>query len=120
MPILITQDTFEPELLLNPNLTLAIPAFATLPDAQIPKKKFKQFTFPLKLKLSKFRGIIMDLHKSIATYKEPTPRPMETRKRPRPLNPKRRLENQNILPFTMGKMTAKRVFNWSRVCTSRN
>jgi hypothetical protein len=41
---LITQDEFEPELLLNPNLTMAIPAFATLPVAQIPKKKFKQLT----------------------------------------------------------------------------
>jgi hypothetical protein len=39
------------------------------------------------------------------------PRPMETRKRPRPQNPRRRLENQNILTFTMGKMTAKGVFN---------
>jgi hypothetical protein len=44
MPTLITQDEFEPELLLNPNLTMAIPAFATLPVAQIPKKKFKQLT----------------------------------------------------------------------------
>jgi hypothetical protein len=34
MPTLITQDEFEAELLLNPNLTMmAIPAFATLPVA---------------------------------------------------------------------------------------
>jgi hypothetical protein len=42
MPTLITQDEFEAALLLNCNLTMAIPAFATLPVAQIPKKKFKQ------------------------------------------------------------------------------
>ena len=42
MPTLITHNEFEPRLLLNPNLTMAIPAFATLPVAQIPKKKFKQ------------------------------------------------------------------------------
>jgi hypothetical protein len=36
---LITQDEFEAELLLNPNLTMAaISAFATLPVAQIQKK----------------------------------------------------------------------------------
>jgi hypothetical protein len=33
MPTLITQVEFEPELLVNPNLTMAIPAFATLPVA---------------------------------------------------------------------------------------
>jgi hypothetical protein len=44
MPTLITQDKFEAELLLNPNLTMAIPAFSTLPVAQIPKKKFTQLT----------------------------------------------------------------------------
>jgi hypothetical protein len=45
MPTLITQDAFEAELLLNLNLTMAIPpAFATLPVAQIPKKKLKQLT----------------------------------------------------------------------------
>jgi hypothetical protein len=33
---LITQDEFDPELLLNPNLTMAFPAFATLLLAQIP------------------------------------------------------------------------------------
>jgi hypothetical protein len=38
MPTLITQDEIEPELVLNPNLTMAIPAVATLPVAQIPKK----------------------------------------------------------------------------------
>jgi hypothetical protein len=42
MPTLITQDEFETELVLNPNLTMAIPAFATLPVAQIPKKKWTQ------------------------------------------------------------------------------
>jgi hypothetical protein len=36
---------------------------------------------------------------------------METRKIPRPPNPRRRLEKQNILVFTMGKITAKRVSN---------
>jgi hypothetical protein len=41
MPTLITQDEFDPELLLNPNLTMAIPAFETLQVAvQIPKKKW--------------------------------------------------------------------------------
>jgi hypothetical protein len=75
---------------------------------------------PLKLKPSKLRATITDLHKSTPTYAKSIPRPMETRKTPRPPNPRRRLENQNILPFTMGKMTAKRVFNWPRVCTSRN
>jgi hypothetical protein len=44
MPTLITQDEFEEGLLLNSNLTMAIPAFVTLPVAQIPKKKFKQLT----------------------------------------------------------------------------
>jgi hypothetical protein len=44
MPTLITQDEFEAEFLLNPNLTIAIPAFATLPVAKTPKKKFKQLT----------------------------------------------------------------------------
>jgi hypothetical protein len=44
MPTLITQDEFEVDILLNPNLTMAIPAFTTLPVAQIPKKKFKQLT----------------------------------------------------------------------------
>jgi hypothetical protein len=45
MPTLITQDEFEPEFLLNPNLAMAIPAFAALPVAQIRKKKFfKQLT----------------------------------------------------------------------------
>jgi hypothetical protein len=38
MPTLITQDEFEPKLLLNPNLTMSIPAFATLPVAQFPKR----------------------------------------------------------------------------------
>jgi hypothetical protein len=45
---------------------------------------------------------------------------MVERKKPRPPNPRRRLENQNILLFTMGKMTAKRVFNWPRLFTFRN
>jgi hypothetical protein len=41
MPTLITQDEFEPVfLLLNPNLAMGIPAFATLPVVQIPKKKY--------------------------------------------------------------------------------
>jgi hypothetical protein len=47
MPTLITQDEFEAELLLNPShltMAMAIPAFVTLPVAQIPKKKFKQLT----------------------------------------------------------------------------
>jgi hypothetical protein len=38
------QDGFEAELLLNPNLTMAIPAFATLPVGSDSKKKFKQLT----------------------------------------------------------------------------
>jgi hypothetical protein len=42
MPTLITQDEFEPELLLNPNLTMTIPAFATLPVAQITSNKLIQ------------------------------------------------------------------------------
>jgi hypothetical protein len=44
MPTLTTQDGFEAKLLLNPILTMAIPAFATLPVTQILKKKFKQLT----------------------------------------------------------------------------
>jgi hypothetical protein len=44
MPTLMTQDEFEEELLLNSNLTMAIPVFVTLPVVQIPKKKFKQLT----------------------------------------------------------------------------
>jgi hypothetical protein len=39
MPTLITQDDFEPNLLASPNLTIAIPALATLLVAQFPKKK---------------------------------------------------------------------------------
>jgi hypothetical protein len=35
---------------------------------------------------------------------------METRKTPRPPDPRKRKENQNIQPFTMDKMTARRVF----------
>jgi hypothetical protein len=42
MATLITQDEFETELLLNPNMTMTIPAFATLPVAQIPKQKWIQ------------------------------------------------------------------------------
>jgi hypothetical protein len=38
MPTLITQDEFEPMFLLNPNLTMAIPAFATLPVASYQKR----------------------------------------------------------------------------------
>jgi hypothetical protein len=49
MPILITQDECEPKLLLNPNLIMAIPAFATLPVAQFPKKKFQQFNLDGKM-----------------------------------------------------------------------
>jgi hypothetical protein len=46
---------------------------------------------PLKLKPSKFRATIADLHnKSAPTYAKPTPRPMEKRERPRPPNPRRR------------------------------
>jgi hypothetical protein len=49
------------------------------------------------------------------------PSPMlETSMSPRPPNPSIRLEKKNILPLTMGKMTARRVFNWPRLCTSRN
>jgi hypothetical protein len=39
MPTLITQDEFEPRLLVKLNLTTAISAFATLPVAKFPKKK---------------------------------------------------------------------------------
>jgi hypothetical protein len=58
MPTLITQDDLRQSFLLNPNMTMAIPAFATLPVAQIPKKKFKQLTTrnevtPPSLKLKK-------------------------------------------------------------------
>jgi hypothetical protein len=62
---------------------------------------------PLKLKPSKFRATITDLHKSTPIYAKSIPRPMETRKRPRPSNPRRSLDNKNILPFTMGKMTIR-------------
>jgi hypothetical protein len=41
---LITQDEFEHRLLVNPNLTMAIPAFATLPVDKFPKKKWIQKT----------------------------------------------------------------------------
>jgi hypothetical protein len=44
MPTLITQDDFEPKLLPNPNLTMTIPALASLPVAQFPKKKMLQTT----------------------------------------------------------------------------
>jgi hypothetical protein len=40
----ITQDEFEPNLLPNLNLTMAIPGLATLPVAQFPKKKWLQKT----------------------------------------------------------------------------
>jgi hypothetical protein len=42
MPTLITQDEFNPSLLVKLNLTMAIPAFATLPVAKLqvnPKAK---------------------------------------------------------------------------------
>jgi hypothetical protein len=92
MPTLITQDEFESELLLNPNLTMTTPVFTTLPVAQIPKQSGSNrpcgiggwLYFPLKLKPSKFRATIMDLHKSTPTYTKSIPRPMKTRKRPRP------------------------------------
>jgi hypothetical protein len=41
---LITQDEFEANLLLNPNLTMTIPALATLLVAQFSKKKLLQST----------------------------------------------------------------------------
>jgi hypothetical protein len=62
---------------------------------------------PLTQKISEFRAIVLVSHKSTPTYTKSMPSPMETRKNQRPPNP-RRMENQNILPFTMGKMTARR------------
>jgi hypothetical protein len=44
MPTLITQDEFEHRLLFNPNLTMAVPAFATLAVAQLPELKWIQNT----------------------------------------------------------------------------
>jgi hypothetical protein len=76
---------------------------------------------PLKLKPSKFRATIADLHKFTPTYSKSMPRPMETRERPRPPpNQRRRLDNQNILPFTMGKMTVRTVLHWPNLWKSRN
>jgi hypothetical protein len=45
---------------------------------------------------------------------------MKTRKTPSPPNPRRRQEKQNIQPFTMDKMTARKEFNWPKLCKSRN
>jgi hypothetical protein len=75
---------------------------------------------PLKLKPSKFRATIADLHKSTPTYTKSIPGPMETRERQRPPNPRRQLDNQNILPFSMGKMTVRTVFHWPNLWKSRN
>jgi hypothetical protein len=74
---------------------------------------------PLKAKVSNFRATIVVPHKSTSNYSKSMPMPMITRKKPRPPNP-RRLENQNILPFTIGKTIARRVFNWPKLSTSRN
>jgi hypothetical protein len=68
---LITQDEFEIELLLNPNLTMATPAFATLPVAQIPKKKFKQLTMKNGVAPSSPKT------KTILQFQGHMPRPME-------------------------------------------
>jgi hypothetical protein len=70
MPTLITQDEFEPEVLLNPNMTMAIPAFATLPVAQIPKKNkshYKQgFSIGVQwATLSKLGSIVVTLQNYI-------------------------------------------------------
>jgi hypothetical protein len=75
---------------------------------------------PLKLKPSKFRATIADLHKSTPTHAKLMARPMETRERPRPPNPRRRLDNQKILYFTMGKMTVRTVLHWPNLWKSRN
>jgi hypothetical protein len=75
---------------------------------------------PLKLKASKCMATITVPNKSTPSYTKSMPSPMETRKSLRPPNPWTSLEKQHILPFTMGKMTARRVFNWTRLYTSRN
>jgi hypothetical protein len=49
MPTLITQDEFEPELLLNLNLTMAIPAFAQIPKKEVQTIDLEEWsgsTFP--------------------------------------------------------------------------
>jgi hypothetical protein len=56
-------------------------------------------------------------HKSTPTYAKSIPSLMETRKTPRSPNPTRRQENQ---PFTMGKMTVRKVSNWPKLCKSRS
>jgi hypothetical protein len=52
MATIITQDEFEPELLHNPNLTMAIPKFAAIPVAKIPTKVFKQMIIRNDLKVA--------------------------------------------------------------------
>jgi hypothetical protein len=105
MPTLITQDEFETEVLLNPNLTMAIPAFATLPVAQIPKKRWiqqdlwnREVALPSpETKTIQVQGHncgTTQVHSHLHNINESMPRPMETRKRPRPPNPRRRLENK--------------------------
>jgi hypothetical protein len=128
MPTLITQDEFETELLLNPNLTMAIPAYATVLVAQIPKKKFKQLTMrneevappSPKTKTIQVQGHNCGSAQVHSYLRKINAKAHENKKETKATNPKRRLENQNLLPFTMGKMTAKRVFNWPRLCTSKN
>jgi hypothetical protein len=116
----ITQEEFEPKILLNVNLTTAVSYVDTLLVSQFPKKKLLQITMfrrvappsPEKKRSQFSRATIVVPPKSSPFYAKSRPSPMETRKRLIPSNPRRKLDNLNILPLLKCPMTARRVLNW--------
>jgi hypothetical protein len=123
----ITQEEFEPKLLPNnANPTMALQFLAPLLVPQFPENKTTQRTLfgraappthetvPVK---DHFCGFIQVQFHMCRVKVKPNG---ETRKSPRPSTPRRRQENQNIVPFPKCKMTARRVFSWHALCTSRS
>jgi hypothetical protein len=128
----ITQEESEPKLLPNANPTMALPFLDPLFVPQFPKKKLLQMKLwakqddaplPLNLISSKlFLPTTVVPPKFRATNTTLLlPSPMATRKKTRLSNPKRRLDDQpNIQAFQKPKVTARKLFNWHTLCTSRS
>jgi hypothetical protein len=108
---------------------MATPAFVTLPVAQFPKKKFQEFTMDGKMALSsptpKSKSVQVQGHNCGSTEVHSrlckiNAKAHENKKETKATKFKKKTGKQIILPSTMGKMTAWRVLNWPRLCTSRN
>ena len=121
----ITQVESEHKVLPKANPTMALPILAPTLVPQFPKKKVLQMALwgNQAPKPDFIQDPSHDCGSSkVQTYKYyPTPaKPHGSKKKRRSSNQKRRQDKPNILAFTKPKMTARRVFSWHTLCTSRS